>query len=214
MNRAIYCAWASWGRWGTCSVSCCGGKQSRTRVCPSTHCTGATSDTQTCNTHGCPAWTLWGAWGTCSASCCGEQSRTRTCLSCGDPSTGCVGAESDEQTCNTQKCPAWTLWGAWGTCSASCCGEQSRTRTCLSCGDPSTGCVGAESDEQTCNTQKCPAWTLWGAWGTCSASCCGEQSRTRTCLSCGDLSTGCVGAEKEEQPCNTQGCPADYIVQR
>ncbi|XP_072048493.1 coadhesin-like [Amphiura filiformis] len=206
-------AWKSWGAWGTCSASCCGGEQSRARTCLSSgyqFCVGSESDTRVCTgKQGCPAWVSWGAWGTCSASCCGEQSRTRTCISCGDPSTGCVGAESDEQACNTQECPAWTSWEAWSSCSASCCGEQSRTRTCRSCGYSSTGCSGAGRSERSCNTQRCLAWTSWGAWGTCSASCCGgEQSRNRTCLSCGDPSTDCVGAESDEQKCNTQECPA------
>ncbi len=51
------------------------------------------------------------------------------------------------------------------------------------------------------------AWASWGAWSRCSASCCGgEQSRSRSCRSCGDSSSGCIGSSMQTQECNTFQC--------
>jgi len=60
--------WSSYGSWGSCSVSCGGGTQSRTRSCnnPSrayggVDCSGSTSESQSCNTQSC--WTATSASG-------------------------------------------------------------------------------------------------------------------------------------------------------
>ena len=52
--------WSSWGDWSSCSVSCGGGTQTRSRTCsnPSatyggSDCSGSTSDSQSCNTDSC-----------------------------------------------------------------------------------------------------------------------------------------------------------------
>ena len=52
--------WSSWGDWSSCSVSCGGGTQTRSRTCsnPSatyggSDCSGSTSDSQSCNTDNC-----------------------------------------------------------------------------------------------------------------------------------------------------------------
>lgn len=54
-------AWANWGAWGTCSVSCGGGKRSRARTCTDPkpanggrECSGASSDLEDCNSAACP----------------------------------------------------------------------------------------------------------------------------------------------------------------
>jgi hypothetical protein len=52
--------WSSWSGWSTCTVSCGGGTQTRTRTCtnPTPKCNGANcvgdpTDTQSCNTQSC-----------------------------------------------------------------------------------------------------------------------------------------------------------------
>ena len=58
----------------------------------------------------------------------------------------------------------------------------------------------------------CLDWSSWAAWETCSASACGgQQSRTRSCLSCGEPSEDCSGSSTEARSCNTQGHPGKVI---
>ena len=52
--------WGVWSAWGTCSVTCGGGTQSRTRVCDSpppsgggANCVGSSSENGNCNTQIC-----------------------------------------------------------------------------------------------------------------------------------------------------------------
>ena len=53
--------WGIWSSWETCSASCGGGTQQRTRDCDSpaptyggAACAGSTSDNQNCSTQACP----------------------------------------------------------------------------------------------------------------------------------------------------------------
>ncbi|CAC5392835.1 unnamed protein product [Mytilus coruscus] len=53
--------YTSWTSWATCSVTCGGGTQGRTRSCTNPapqynglSCSGSASDSQSCNTHNCP----------------------------------------------------------------------------------------------------------------------------------------------------------------
>ena len=53
--------WGDWATWGTCSVPCGGGTQSRSRLCnnpaPSNSgatCPGSDTESQACNAQGCP----------------------------------------------------------------------------------------------------------------------------------------------------------------
>lgn len=54
--------WNSWTSWGSCTMTCGGGKQTRSRSCSSPapqygglSCTGSTTSTQDCNTQHCPS---------------------------------------------------------------------------------------------------------------------------------------------------------------
>ena len=48
----------------------------------------------------------------------------------------------------------WSEWGDWGTCSKECDnGIQERNRTCIT---PNGVCVGDDTQDRLCNTQKCP----------------------------------------------------------
>ena len=55
----VNCVWGSWQTWTSCTVTCGGGFQVRTRNIDTheensgTACSGATSEVQGCNTSGC-----------------------------------------------------------------------------------------------------------------------------------------------------------------
>ncbi|XP_061184989.1 SCO-spondin-like [Saccostrea echinata] len=225
---------SDWSAWDTCSVTCGGGSQRRSRTCTNpapqyggAACVGDESQVQDCNTHFCPidgAFTDWSAWDTCSVTCGGgSQGRARTCTNPAPQYGGadCTGDKSEEQKCNEHHCPidgGFTSWNDWSACSVTCGGGlQNRSRTCTN-PPPQYGgatCSGDPDEIQDCNTQNCPidgGYTEWSGWDTCSVTCGGgSQGRTRTCTNPAPQYGGaaCVGADNEAQDCNTQNCPID-----
>ncbi|XP_048746179.2 uncharacterized protein LOC125658800 [Ostrea edulis] len=226
--------WASWGSYGTCTVTCGGGTQRRSRTCSNPapqylgkNCPGSTVSSRSCNTHFCPIdglWTGWGQWSVCTETCGGGiQSRSRSCSN-PTPQYGgayCSGFSSNTQVCNTQNCPingGWDMWSNWGSCTVTCGGgTQTRSRSC-SKPSPQYGgldCTGPKTSSQDCNTHNCPidgGFTNWGSWGTCTVTCGGgTQTRTRSCTSPTPQYGGanCVGTTSQTQDCNTQVCIID-----
>ena len=61
ISTLVNCAWGSWDTWATCSKTCGGGLQVRTRKVDTheenggTACSGLSSEQQNCNTGTCPA---------------------------------------------------------------------------------------------------------------------------------------------------------------
>ncbi len=109
-----------WSDWGSCSKTCGGGIQSRTRTYIPAKYGGIDlsldernkiSEEQACNTQGCPTngtFSEWSAWGTCSKTCGGGvQTRTRTYTPATNGGTDSSDRDklSEEQACNTQACP-------------------------------------------------------------------------------------------------------------
>ena len=99
----------------------------------------------------------------------------------------CKEPLDETRQCNTNKCPKWTEWSDWTTCSASCDGgSKSRVRECtlVRSGLEASACGGGNLNETvTCNTNPCPTWTPWTEWSQCSATCGGgTQHRARECV--------------------------------
>ncbi|KAJ8314516.1 hypothetical protein KUTeg_006666 [Tegillarca granosa] len=224
--------WNTWSAWATCSLTCGGGSQNRSRQCTNpapqyngADCVGSPSSIQDCNTHNCPIdgfWASWTSWGTCTKTCGGGfQSRSRTCTN-PQPQYGgadCQGTSFGMQACNTQNCPidgAWTSWGSWGSCTVTCGGgTQERSRSCTNPSPQYGGadCLGNTTDSMDCNTQICiidGAWGSWGPWGTCTVTCGGgDHSRSRQCDNPAPANGGlsCPGDQSEYGDCNNQSCP-------
>uniref|UniRef100_A0A8C2SL26 Hemicentin-1 n=1 Tax=Capra hircus TaxID=9925 RepID=A0A8C2SL26_CAPHI len=229
----VHGAWSTWQPWGTCSVSCGKGTQTRTRLLcnnppPSfagSYCDGTETQMQVCNERHCPIdgkWATWTSWSACSVSC-GGGARQRT-RDCSDPApqyggNKCEGSDVQSDFCNSDSCPThgnWSPWSGWGICSRTCNGGQMRRyRTCDN-PRPSNGgraCGGPDSQIQRCNTDMCPvdgSWGNWHSWSWCSTSCGGgEKTRKRLCNNPIPSKSGrpCPGDATQVSRCNIQVCP-------
>ncbi|XP_067585037.1 hemicentin-1 isoform X1 [Pseudorca crassidens] len=228
----VHGAWSTWQPWGTCSISCGKGTQTRTRLCnnppPSfdgSYCNGAETQMQVCHERHCPVdgkWATWTSWSTCTVSC-GGGARQRT-RDCSDPvpqygGNKCEGSDVQSDFCNSDSCPThgnWSPWSGWGMCSRTCNGGQMRRyRTCDN-PRPSNGgraCGGPDSQIQRCNTDICPvdgSWGNWHSWSWCSTSCGGgEKTRKRQCNNPVPSKSGrpCLGDATQVSRCNIQACP-------
>ena len=185
------------GEWGSCSVTCGGGVQTREVSCSNSTLCGLTSQpssSSACNTQSCPTFWSVGAWSSCSASCSGgSMTRNVTCMQDIDgvvaqvPSEQCTEtAPSVNGNCNFFPCPTWQ-YSDWSSCSAQCgYGVQQRTATCTKYDGTALAasqCSAMEQDtlSQPCQNNPCPHWHR-SAWGDCSLPCGGgNQTRQVSC---------------------------------
>ena len=98
----------NWNPWSDCSVSCGGGKRTRTPnscVPENSVCNDVPIIEETCNEDACPVgtWT-WNEWGDCSVSC-GGGVRTRIPKSCEPKNAICHDIQIMEESCNHSNCP-------------------------------------------------------------------------------------------------------------
>ena len=220
--------WQS-GAWSTCSQTCGGGTQTRSVICKRSdgttvadgQCKSAKPATsQTCNTGPCTKWSM-----ACPNKLCGPNTTMPSCPSSNPTGMTCTtsGALCDAST-GRYKCGSGSVakhtfsWksGAWGTCSKTCNGTQTRTVTCNRDSDnkvfADSNCSGTKpATSQTCGTT-CPTTGPWsaGAWssyGACSKSCGGgTQTRTRSVTCSFDSCIGAKPPSSESKSCNTQAC--------
>ena len=110
--------WCKWSSWGSCSKSCNGGTQVRSRTCTNPEpqyggkqCAGSSQSTRACNQQKCPQhgnWAGWSRWSSCSKTCGGgTRFRNRTCSN-PPPAYGgepCHGSSAQTQYCTKGHCP-------------------------------------------------------------------------------------------------------------
>ncbi|XP_039512123.1 SCO-spondin [Pimephales promelas] len=224
--------WLDWSAWSSCSVSCGGGSQSRTRSCRTPPCSGMRRQSKTCNTHvclevGCPPGRLYRECEDgegCPFSC--SQVRGHE---------GCY-SEGCEEGCH---CPPNTFQHS-GSCLHECpCLVDSDFLTALQSvsltpeltPDLLNISVGSElaSGEElvhecsscwcehgvwNCSLAACPrdgGPSPWGPWGSCSLSCggLGQKRRGRTCTRPSPAHGGrdCDGPLTDTAYCQTPDCP-------
>uniref|UniRef100_S4RGA9 Papilin a, proteoglycan-like sulfated glycoprotein n=1 Tax=Petromyzon marinus TaxID=7757 RepID=S4RGA9_PETMA len=172
------------GDWGSCSVTCGAGEQTRPVRCMSSGPAAAApadesaclaslgpapASRQSCSLQPCPQWII-GSWEPCSATC-GTGVQTRA-VTCGPPAprgaqlARCSPASTPpaRQPCERAACPARSFgWfeGPWGLCSVSCGGGlRKRQALCYNedfeVMDPRMcGEEGHPTEEEGCNTQPC-----------------------------------------------------------
>lgn len=166
--------WGAWTTWVSCSRSCGGGIQRRTRTCSNPtprntgrYCVGSSSQTQGCNISPCVVhgnWGAWSKWSICSKTCGGGYyKRTRTCSNPAPRNGGrtCQGSSQQTGRCNTRQCPVdgkWGAWGQWTRCSKSCgTGVSKRIRFCNNPTPQNDGrpCVGNKEERRWCSLGVC-----------------------------------------------------------
>lgn len=224
---------SEWGDWTTCTKSCGGGSQTKTRSVDREDAYGGKkcgklSKSRECNSFSCPvdcAVSEWESWSICSSSCGGGiQSRSRKVSS-----EYMYGGKScphlaESQACNEDvSCPvdcAVSAYGPWTSCSKSCAdgqgaGRQSRQReVTTSTLYGGKACPELEESRQ-CNTKECPVDCQlgeWGEWSGCAVKCGGGlKQRSRPVIRPAAHGGKQCSHQEEKKECNSQGCTCQHV---
>lgn len=204
------CAVGDWEPWTTCTASCGGGMQRRTRFVEQYASNGGNGcpelvNGKVCNAHECTRDCEegdWSTWGTCTVSCLadhgatvGVHRRTRSVLqqATGD-GTACGKLFGTEPCRATEPCPRHCRfgdWNAWSDCVApdsslrSCGGGGSSTRTRDIIEESDYGgstCPHTEESDPLCGDDDCPVDCLVGDWSDYGGCThsCGTGQKHRT----------------------------------
>jgi len=225
----VDCAVSGWSEYGSCSATCGGGRQTRTRTitrqqaydgagCP------PLSQWRECATNECPVHcdvSQWTLWNDCSRTC-GDGTKSRFRFITRDPLHGGTACPELQETitCNLRECAIHcdvSEWSAYSECSESCgVGSQTRTRSVTQ--DPMHGGDECPDLEETiaCKLVDCPVHCEVGEFGdydSCTATC-GEGTKTRTRSITQEALHGgneCP-ALSETISCTEGPCPVDCVV--
>ncbi|XP_078458382.1 papilin-like isoform X2 [Lampetra planeri] len=187
----------SWrvGDWGSCSVTCGAGEQTRPVHCMSSGRNGSVGGQD-------------GRVPSSTAAAAAAPADQSACLASLGP------APASRQSCSLEPCPQW-ITGSWEPCSAEC--GQGRQQRQVSCGSGDGGCEqqGAPPSERECNLGPCrnPEWSV-SPWSECSATCgTGVQTRAVTCGTGAQTRAAQLaqcspaGMPPARQPCERAACP-------
>lgn len=219
--------YTKWSGWSSCSKSCKGGTQHRSRACsnPSPSyggkgCWGLGPNTQTrdCNTYQCPGHLfslkliLYGTKEDPLAKNPHVDRRKKAIRNVN------INARKRDIPLHG----GYTHWSDWDSCSKSCGeGMQISTRSCKNPEPANRGrdCRGPARKTRKCNMISCPGvpinggFSAWSLWSRCTKSCGGgSRQRSRNCTNPPPANggTNCreLGEAIEKQTCSIHGCPA------
>jgi len=226
----INCALSTWSSWTSCSASCKGGFQQRSRSINTyaqyggKACSSKYSEVQKCNTAPCPAHcqvTSWGPYSPCSKTCGnGRKTRARTVVSKASVGGYVCPSLTESAACNSQACPVDCQLSSkvdGNSCSTSCGGGIKIVRKSI-LRYPSYGGKKCPAIVEThkCNTNKCPQNCVlsgWSQYGACSRTCGGGvQTRGRVVLAPAAFGGLPCHQQSQVQSCANTVCPTDCKV--
>jgi len=196
-------SWGDWEEWSTCSNTCDGGEQKRTRKCVQLSVGDDESSSYNKLCHGQEDW---------HSPAARDRFTTQT------------------RTCNVENCPVdanMGAWTGWSVCTVTCGqGWKSRTRTCAPAQNGGVQCppkteVDKYVQTKACAAQDCERFkeSTWSPWSRCSATCGkGVTTRKRDCVSM--TTQQVVSAEycavgngddplNQQTDCKLRECPVD-----
>ena len=208
------------GDWGSCSVPCGPGTQTRTVTCEGGPCIEEEpSSQQSCNTEECGIWedSPWtGCSNVCKADGADTPTRTRAAPTCSKGEGMCPQSYDKPlvEDCNDIVCGSWSD-NDWGECSEICGGgNQERIVDCRDSNgnvldnNMCTHILPKPLSFRDCNTNiVCSDWDL-GSWGECSKPC-NTGSRKRNKPTCAE---GNICREEDKPTIETEKCNTDLCV--